>query len=39
MIVFHADEHESLLQIDTVISEGDWSSISKVPKIASLQYL
>ena len=34
----HADKHESLLQIDTMILMG-WSSISKVPKIASLQCL
>ena len=34
----HADKHESLLQIDTMILTG-WSSISKVPKIASLQCL
>ena len=36
----HADKHESLLQIDTMILMGrEWSSIPKVPKIASLQCL
>ena len=32
----HANKHESLLQIDTMILMG-WSSISEVPKIASSQ--
>ena len=31
----HLDKHESLLQIDSMIFMG-WSSISKIPKIASL---
>ena len=35
----HTDKHESLLQIDTKIFCWVWSSISKVPKIASLQCL
>ena len=35
----HADKHESLLQIDTKIFWWVWSSIPKVPKIASLQCL
>ena len=36
----HAGKHESLLQIDTMILMGrEWSSIPKVPKIASLQCL
>ena len=36
----HADKHESLLQIDTMVLMGrEWSSIPKVPKIASLQCL
>ena len=35
----HAGKHESLLQIDTVILMGwQWSSIPKVPNIASLQF-
>ena len=34
-----ADKHESLLQIDTKISWWLWSSISEVPKKASLQCL
>ena len=35
----HAGKHESLLQIDTVILMGwEWSSIRKVPNIASLQF-
>ena len=32
----HADKHESLLQIDTKIFWQDWSSIPKIPSIASL---
>ena len=32
---FHADKHESILQIDTVVLLG-WSSISKVPNNSSL---
>ena len=36
---FHADKLESFLQIDTMIFDGGWSGISKVPKIASLQCL
>ena len=35
----HADKYESLLQIDTNIFSWVWSSISKVPKTASLQCL
>ena len=35
----HADKHESLLQIDTMIFLWGWSNIPKVPKIASLQCL
>ena len=36
----HAGKHESVLQIDTMILMGrEWSSIPKVPKIASLQCL
>ena len=35
----HGDKHESLLQIDTEIFWWVWSSIAKVPKIASLQCL
>ena len=36
----HAEKHESLLQIDTMILMGrECSSIPKVPKIASLQCL
>ena len=36
----HAGKHESFLQIDTMILMGqEWSSIPKVPKIASLQCL
>ena len=31
----HLDKHERLLQIDSMIFMG-WSSISKIPKIASL---
>ena len=34
-----ADNHERFLQIDTMIFDGGWSSIPKVPKIASLQCL
>ena len=36
---FHADNHESLLLIDIKIIWWVWSSIPKVPKKASLQYL
>ena len=36
---FHADKHESFLQIDAIILDGGWSSILKVPKITSLQHL
>ena len=36
--ILHADKHESFLQIDTMILIG-WSSISKVLKIASFQFL
>ena len=35
----HVDKHESLLQIDTKIFWWVWSSISEVPKKASLQCL
>ena len=35
----HADKHESFLQIDAMIFDGEWSSIPKVPKITSLQYI
>ena len=35
----HADKHERLLQIDTMIFLWGWSSIPKVSKIASLQCL
>ena len=35
----HADKHESMLQIDTKIFWWVWSSIAKVPKIASLRCL
>ena len=37
--LLHADKHESFLQIDAMIFDGGWSSIPKVPKITSLQYL
>ena len=33
----HANQHESLLQIDTKIFEWVWSSIPKVPKRTTLQ--
>ena len=36
--LFHAGKHKNSLQIDTMILIG-WSGISKVPKIASLQYV
>ena len=35
----HADKHGSLLQIDTKIFWWVWSSLTKVPKKASLQCL
>ena len=35
----HADKHESLLQIDTKVFWWVWSSLTKVPKKASLQCL
>ena len=35
----HADKHESFLQIDAMIFDGEWSSIPKVPKTTSLQYI
>ena len=35
----HANQHESLLQIDTKIFLWVWSSIPEVPKEASLQCL
>ena len=38
-LILHADKHESLLQIDAKIFLWVWSSISEVPKKASLQCL
>ena len=35
----HADNHENFLQMNDMIVVGGWSSIPKIPKITSLQYL
>ena len=37
--ILYADKHERLLQIDTKIFLSLWSSIPKVPKIATLQWV
>ena len=34
----HEEKHETFLQIGVIISDGEWLSIPKVSKIASLQY-